>query len=193
MKKSNKIGAIIFCLLGIFALINIIGDYNVTVLSTSINDSNKNYEEKELNVTFERDRDINQIIVEAYDVEKFENITIDNTTVFDYEITFNNRSSKVEYTFYIENHSSNDAVLQDYVLPNPVCKGFQDDCEKYLQGMTYRLMYESGAPLVGGDVIKAHSRIKVILSLEYKVNEKLLPSSTVDITNLGFDLAFKAK
>ena len=193
MKRSNKIGALIFCLLGVFTLMSIIGDYNVTVLSTSINDANENYEEKELNVTFEKDKENNQVIVEAYDVEKFENITIDNTTVFDYEITFNNRNSKVDYTFYIENNSSNDAILQDYELPNPVCKGFHDECEKYLQGLTYRLMYESGAPLVGGDVIKAHSRVKVILSLEYKVNEKLLPSSTVDITNLGFDLSFKAK
>lgn len=193
MKRSNQIGALIFCLLGVFTLMSIIGDYNVTVLSTSINDANENYEEKELNVTFEKDKENNQVIVEAYDVEKFENITIDNTTVFDYEITFNNRNSKVDYTFYIENNSSNDAILQDYELPNPACKGFHDECEKYLQGLTYRLMYESGAPLVGGDVIKAHSRVKVILSLEYKVNEKLLPSSTVDITNLGFDLAFKAK
>lgn len=193
MKKSKQISVIIFSILGLFTIMSLIGNYNVTVISTSIKDVIKKNEDKGINVVFLNENGSDQVLVESDNVVSFENIVIDDTTVFDYEVTFNNISSKINYVFYIENKSDIDAVLQDYELPNPVCIGFFEDCEKYLQGMTYKIMFESGNTLTAGDVINAHSKRKVILSLEYKANKNYLPSSTVDITNLGFDLAFKER
>ena len=111
----------------------------------------------------------------------------------DYEVTFDNKSGEVKYTFYIENKSNRNAVLQEYELPHPVCQGFQEDCEKVLLGLDYKIKYEYGAELKAGDVFKAKEMTKVILTIRYNANEKDLPSATTKISNLGFDLSFTAK
>ena len=122
-----------------------------------------------------------------------ETLTIDKLTVKDYKVTFGNRDGIISYTFYLKNKSYKDAVLQEYKLPSPVCKGFVEDCEKVLLGLNYRITYEDGAPLQAGDILRAREMKMVILTLEYRADEANLPSSTTDITNLDFNLNFLAK
>lgn len=191
MKKRDeyvKLSLGIFCSVCILTMVFLISNGNPDDLMTSIERLDKS-----VNVVFTKDPERNQIMVEPYDIVYFENITIDGTKVNDYEITFDNKSGKVDYTFYIENKSNHDAVLQDYKLPHPVCQGFQEDCEKVLLGLDYRIKYEYGADLKSGDVFKAQEKTKVILTIKYDANENNLPSASTDISNLGFNLSFTAK
>ena len=191
MKKRDeyvKLSLGIFCSVCILTMVFLVTNGNPDDLMTSMNELDNT-----VNVVFAKDPERNQIMVEPYDIVNFENITIDGTKVNDYEITFDNKSGKVDYTFYIENKSSHDAVLQEYKLPNPVCQGFQEDCEKVLLGLDYSIKYEYGASLKAGDIFKAHEKTKVILTIQYKANDNNLPSASTDINNLGFNLSFTAK
>lgn len=186
--EKAKIGLGMFCSVCILTMFYLITTGNPEELITSMNETDKS-----VNVVFSKDEERNQVLVCPDKVVEFENITIEKTTVQDYEVTFDNHSGIVEYTFYVENKSARDAVLQEYKLPNPVCKGFQEDCEKVLVGLNYTLLYEDGAPLQAGDIIRGREKKKVILTIEYIENENELPSSTTDISNLGFSLDFLAR
>lgn len=191
MKKRDeyvKLSLGIFCSVCILTMVFLVTNGDPDDLITSLDQI-----EKTVNVVFTKDQERNQIMVEPYDVADFQNISINKTKVNDYEITFDNKSGKIDYTFYIENKSNHDAVLEEYKLPNPVCQGFQEDCEKVLLGIEYKIRYEYGAELKAGDIFKAKERTKVILTIEYKANENSLPSATTDIHNLGFNLSFTAK
>lgn len=190
--KSNiervKVGLGIFCSVCILTMMFLVTNTNPEELTTNLKEV-----DREVNVVFEKDMETDQILVEPFDMEKFENITIDKLTVKDYEVTFGNRDGIISYTFYLKNKSYKDAVLQEYKLPSPVCKGFVEDCEKVLLGLNYRITYEDGAPLQAGDILRAREMKMVILTLEYRADEANLPSSTTDITNLDFNLNFLAK
>ena len=190
--KSNiervKVGLGIFCSVCILTMMFLVTNTNPEELTTNIKEV-----DRQVNVVFEKDIETDQILVEPFDMEKFENITIDKLTVKDYEVTFGNRDGIISYTFYLKNKSYKDAVLQEYKLPSPVCQGFVEDCEKVLLGLNYRITYEDGAPLQAGDILRAREMKKVILTLEYRTDENNLPSSTTDITNLDFNLKFLAK
>lgn len=191
MKKREeyvKLSLGIFCSVCILTMVFLISNGNPEELLTSMDRVDKT-----VNVVFSKVPERNQILVEPFDVSAFENITIENSTVNDYEITFDNKSGKVEYTFYIENKSNYDAVLEDYKLPNPVCQGFQEDCEKVLMGLDYKIKYEYGAELKAGDVFKAREKTMVLLTIEYNADKNNLPNATTDINNLGFSLSFTAK
>lgn len=198
MKKEITVKVIVFCTIGFLALMLVIRTSNLQDLATSVNEvNNKEINEfsnkKIANVKFSTDEDFNQVKAIAYNLLKYENLVIDNTAILDYEITFNNKSGKVDYIFYIENLSEVDAVLGNFELPNPMCKGFLEDCEKYLEGLTYKLTYEDGRPVTTGDIIEKDSRIKIILTLEYLVDDFNMPSSTATITNLKFNMNFYEK
>lgn len=190
--KSNiervKVGLGIFCSVCILTMMFLVTNTNPEELTTNLKEV-----DRQVNVVFEKDMETDQILVEPFDMEKFENITIDKLTVKDYEVTFGNRDGIISYTFYLKNKSYKDAVLQEYKLPSPVCKGFVEDCEKVLLGLNYRITYEDGAPLQAGDILRAREMKMVILTLEYRADEANLPSSTTDITNLDFNLNFLAK
>ena len=190
--KSNiervKAGLGIFCSVCILTMMFLVTNTNPEELTTNLKEV-----DRQVNVVFEKDMETDQILVEPFDMEKFENITIDKLTVKDYEVTFGNRDGIISYTFYLKNKSYKDAVLQEYKLPRPVCKGFVEDCEKVLLGLNYRITYEDGAPLQAGDILRAREMKMVILTLEYRADEANLPSSTTDITNLDFNLNFLAK
>lgn len=190
--KSNiervKAGLGIFCSVCILTMMFLVTNTNPEELTTNLKEV-----DRQVNVVFEKDMETDQILVEPFDMEKFENITIDKLTVKDYEVTFGNRDGIISYTFYLKNKSYKDAVLQEYKLPSPVCKGFVEDCEKVLLGLNYRITYEDGAPLQAGDILRAREMKMVILTLEYRADEANLPSSTTDITNLDFNLNFLAK
>ena len=190
--KSNiervKVGLGIFCSVCILTMMFLVTNTNPEELTTNLKEV-----DRQVNVVFEKDMETDQILVEPFDMEKFENITIDKLTVKDYEVTFGNRDGIISYTFYLKNKSYKDAVLQEYKLPSPVCKGFVEDCEKVLLGLNYRITYEDGAPLQAGDILRAREMKMVILTLEYRADEANLPSSTTDISNLDFNLNFLAK
>ena len=190
--KSNiervKVGLGIFCSVCILTMMFLVTNTNPEELTTNLKEV-----DRQVNVVFEKDMETDQILVEPFDMEKFENITIDKLTVKDYEVAFGNRDGIISYTFYLKNKSYKDAVLQEYKLPSPVCKGFVEDCEKVLLGLNYRITYEDGAPLQAGDILRAREMKMVILTLEYRADEANLPSSTTDITNLDFNLNFLAK
>ena len=190
--KSNiervKVGLGIFCSVCILTMMFLVTNTNPEELTTNLKEV-----DRQVNVVFEKDMETDQILVEPFDMEKFENITIDKLTVKDYKVTFGNRDGIISYTFYLKNKSYKDAVLQEYKLPRPVCKGFLEDCEKVLLGLNYRITYEDGAPLQAGDILRAREMKMVILTLEYRTDEANLPSSTTDITNLDFNLNFLAK
>lgn len=191
MKKREeriKLSLGIFCSVCILTLVYLTTNAEPGDLLTNLEKVEKN-----VNVSFVKDAEINQVFVEPYDVVKFENISFYGTTVNDYEVKFDNKTGKVDYTFYIENKSNNDAVLKEYKLPYPLCKGFAEDCDKVLQGIEYKIKYDDGSELRAGDVFKAKEMKKVILTIKYKANEKQIPSATTDISNLGFTLEFKAK
>lgn len=188
-KEENvKLGLGMFCSVCILTMVFLITNGNPDDLMTSLD-----VVEKVPQVEFAKDPERNQVLVEPYDVINFQNITLNGTTVEDYEITFDNVSGYVEYTFYIKNKSNFDVVLEDYKLPQPVCVGFNEDCEKVLLNLTYQLKYEYGSELRAGDVFKAKEMTKVILTLKHNPKEYNLPSASTDIKNLGFTLTFKAK
>ena len=188
-EERIKLGLGMFCsvcilTMGYLLLIN----GNTTDLLTDFNQV-----DKVVNVIFSKDEEINQVIVEPYDVVNFENIAIEDTTVNDYEVTFGNYSGYIDYTFYIENKSSKIAVLKDFELPNPVCKGFQEDCEKVLIALDYKLKYEDGSEVQTGDTINGREKKKVKLTIKYNANKYDLPSASTSITNLGFTLSYTGK
>ena len=153
MKKKEetvKLGLGIFCSVCILTMVYLLTNAEPGDMLASLEKVEKN-----VNVVFTKDEVIEQVIVEPYDVVNFENIKINGTTVSDYKIKFDNTSGRVDYTFYIENKSKNDAVLEEYNLPAPVCKGFLEDCEKVLSRLTYTIRYEDGSELTAGDTFKA--------------------------------------
>lgn len=185
-KKEEKIKLYlgIFVSVCILTMVFLITNTNPEELLTNLDKLEKN-----VHVEFINEKDNAQ--VKPYNVLFFENIELNNTTVEDYEVIFDNKSGAVYYTFNIKNKSSNDAVLEEYKLPNPICKGFQEDCEKVLLNLNYLIKYESGNELKANDILKAGETKKVILQIEYKAKE--LPSASTKISNLGFSLNFKAK
>ncbi len=187
-EERVKLGLGIFCSVCILTMTYILFNSNPEELLTDLNQVEKN-----VNVVFSKDEEINQIIVEPYSVIDFENIIVEKNTVKDYTITFDNKTGYVDYIFYIENKSPRTAVLEEYELPTPVCKGFQEDCEKALLNLSYQLRYEDDSPVTAGDIIGGRSKQKVKLTIKYTANENNLPSASFDITNLGFTLNFKAK
>lgn len=185
-KEENRVLVLgIFCSVCILTMAFLLTNGDTTNLTTSLKEI-----KPEVNVEITKDEEINQILVDPINMIAFENIQTNKTTVKDYEVTFSNESGKIEYTFYLENKSSTDTIVEPYTLPKPVCKGFQEDCEKVLVNLTYELKYEDNSNVVAGDVIKANEKKKVLLVLEYKADKRNMPSSTVDITNLGFELNF---
>lgn len=187
-EEKVKLGLGMFCSVCILTMVFLITNGDQKEMLTSLHK-----EEKTVNVVFSKSEERNQVLVEPYDIVDFENIGINGTSVEDFEVTFDNKSGVIDYTFYIENKSLTDAVLEEYELPNPICKGFQEDCEKVLDDITYRIKYESGSNLKAGDVFKAREKTKVILTVKYNADDNNLPSASFDITNLDFSLSFKAK
>ena len=198
MKNVRNLNIVLLCTLGFMVLVTTVNPNSVLRLATNMNNANteKSGEasaKKKANVIFSTEEETNIVSANADNVLLYDDVTLVDTTVFDYEVVFNNESGKVDYTFYIRNDSDVDAVLQNFEMPSPVCQGFLEDCEKYLDGLSYTLMHESGILLAPGDVIKANDKLKVVLTLEYKEKGYSIPSSSATITNLGFKLNFYEK
>lgn len=198
MNKERNIKAILFCTVGFLTLLIVVTTTNFEGLLTSINQNKEeeivfsNYKNANVVLTTD-DFDFNEVTVNPYNVLSYEKPVLDKNVILDYEVTFANSDGKVEYVFYLDNNSNKDAILQNFKMPDPMCQGFDEDCEKYLDGITYTLnYYDSNMPVNVGDTILAHDRVKVVLTLEYNVNEKV-PSSSATFTDLGFSLGFVEK
>jgi hypothetical protein len=123
---------------------------------------------------------------------------LSNSSVSDLGIKLLLTGDAVTYTFDIKNVGSKDAIISNFIKSTPTCTGVDTDSTKatsdskiVCDALTYTLQYtDSKEDIKANDIIKSGETKNVTLTISYTGDS--LPDNGVNISNINFNMTFKA-
>ena len=124
---------------------------------------------------------------------------LSNNNISNLKIKLFLSNDSVVYNFDIKNIGSKDAVIDSFVKSKSTCSGVDPDSKKaesdaktICDGLAYSLTYtSSNTDVKVNDIIKSGETKNITLNISY--NGTNLPDNGVNISDINFNMTFKAK
>lgn len=116
---------------------------------------------------------------------------VNKTSLVNYNVTFNDANSFIEYTFTITNKGGKDATLSQISIASPICSGSSSSDNKiFCDNLKYKLLYKNGNKIKIEDKLKKKATQDMKLIIEVPDSLNTLVTFPIKVNNIDINFIY---
>ncbi len=183
INTNKKVGLKIFIIS--FIIVSVLGMLVSFIINDPISFTDSVSNNKKIDIH------IDNISASTFDNVIYTLPLVNKTSLVNYNVTFNDTNSFIEYTFTITNKGGKDGTLSQITIASPICSGSSSSDNKiFCDNLKYELLYKNGNRVRVEDKLKKNETQNMKLIIEVPASLNTLVTFPIKVENIDINFIY---